>query len=48
MRESFQIQGHVVTVATINLAQPWQMISSDMLDLISPSADPHDSSGVSQ
>lgn len=36
MRESFQIQGHAMTLATINLAQPWQSISEDLLGLLLP------------
>jgi hypothetical protein len=36
MREAFLINGHAMTVATIDLAQPWQMISADLLDLTSP------------
>jgi 5-methylcytosine-specific restriction enzyme subunit McrC len=36
MRECFNIQGHPVTVATINLFQPWPAISSELLSLIAP------------
>jgi hypothetical protein len=36
MRESFRIQNHTVTVATINLAQPWTKISADLLGLLKP------------
>lgn len=39
LRESFQIQGHSLTVATIDLAQPWQIISSDLLGLLSTPRD---------
>lgn len=41
MCERFDIQGHSVTVATINLAQPWQQISADLLSLVAwrPSQD---------
>ncbi|MFO6428869.1 5-methylcytosine restriction system specificity protein McrC [Erythrobacter sp. W302b] len=36
MRECFKLQGQSVTIATINLAQPWQQISSDLLSLLMP------------
>lgn len=32
--ESFRIQGHSVTLATINLAQPWPTIARDLLHLL--------------
>ncbi|MBX3571654.1 MAG: hypothetical protein KF694_04800 [Mesorhizobium sp.] len=34
LREAFNIQNHAVTVATINLAQPWTKISADLLGLL--------------
>ena len=36
MRERYDVQGHCMTVATINLAQPWQQISDDLLSLLTP------------
>jgi 5-methylcytosine-specific restriction enzyme subunit McrC len=38
LRETYRLQGHPVTVATINLAQPWPAISQDLLSLIKPIA----------
>jgi 5-methylcytosine-specific restriction enzyme subunit McrC len=34
MRESFRIQGHPVTLATIDLAQPWPTIARGLLKLL--------------
>lgn len=36
LRDTYQIQGHSLTLATINLAQPWQMIADDLIDLLAP------------
>ena len=36
LRESYQIQGHPVTLATVNLAQPWPAIARDLIDLLTP------------
>lgn len=36
MRETFNIQGHAVTLATINLAQPWPSIAQNLLSLLQP------------
>ncbi len=34
LHETFDIQGHPVTLATINLAQPWPLVAHDLLGLI--------------
>ncbi len=34
LRETYRIQGHPITIATINLAQPWPAIAEDLLALI--------------
>jgi len=34
LSERFLIDGHAVTIATINLDQDWRMVESDLLDLI--------------
>lgn len=34
LHETYRIQGHPITVATINLAQPWPAIANDLLSLI--------------
>jgi 5-methylcytosine-specific restriction enzyme subunit McrC len=34
LQESYLIQGHRVTIATVDLAQSWQKISEDLLDLV--------------
>lgn len=34
MRESFRIQDHPITIATIDLAQPWPSIARDLMDLV--------------
>jgi 5-methylcytosine-specific restriction enzyme subunit McrC len=34
MRETFRIQSHPVTIATIDLAQPWPTIARDLLGLL--------------
>jgi 5-methylcytosine-specific restriction enzyme subunit McrC len=34
LRETYSIQGHPITVATINLAQPWPAIAEELLGLI--------------
>lgn len=34
LRETYRIQGHPITVATIDLAQPWPTIAEDLLGLI--------------
>ena len=34
LRETYEMHGHKVTIATINLAQNWQQVRSDLLDLI--------------
>lgn len=39
LRETYRIQGHPITVATIDLAQPWQAIADDLLSLIKPVVD---------
>lgn len=36
LRETYRIQGHPITVATIDLAQPWPAIYDDLLSLIEP------------
>lgn len=36
LRETYLIQGHLITIATIDLAQPWPMISEDLLSLVKP------------
>ncbi|MCO5792682.1 MAG: hypothetical protein HEQ21_07670 [Blastomonas sp.] len=36
LRETYRIQGHPITVATIDLAQPWPAIADDLLSLIKP------------
>ena len=38
LRETYRIQGHPITVATIDLAQPWPAIAADLLSLIEPAA----------
>lgn len=32
--ESYSVQGHPITIATIDLAQPWRRISDDLLQLV--------------
>jgi 5-methylcytosine-specific restriction enzyme subunit McrC len=32
--ESYEVQGHPITIATIDLAQPWRKISDDLLQLV--------------
>ena len=34
LREKFRIQGHDVTVATLDLAKPWQEVSRQLLELL--------------
>lgn len=36
LRETYRIQGHLITIATIDLGQPWSAISDDLLSLIKP------------
>lgn len=36
LQETYLIQGHPITVATIDLAQPWPAIAKDLLGLIQP------------
>lgn len=36
LRESYVINGHSITIATIDLAQPWPAIAGDLLDLLAP------------
>lgn len=36
LRETYLIQGHLITVATIDLARPWPAIADDLLSLIKP------------
>jgi 5-methylcytosine-specific restriction enzyme subunit McrC len=36
LRETYHIQGHPITVATIDLSQPWPMIADDLLVLLKP------------
>lgn len=36
LREMYSIQGHSITIATVNLAQPWPAISKDLIQLLEP------------
>lgn len=38
LREAFVVQGHIISVATINLAAPWPKISSQLLGLLATDA----------
>ncbi|TDW63045.1 5-methylcytosine-specific restriction enzyme subunit McrC [Novosphingobium sp. PhB55] len=38
LRETYRIRGHLITIATIDLAQPWPTIAEDLLHLIKPAA----------
>ena len=38
LRETYRVQGHLITVATIDLSQPWPAIAQDLLELLSPPA----------
>lgn len=38
LRETYRIRGYLITIATIDLAQPWPMIAEDLLHLIRPAA----------
>lgn len=38
LRETFLVQGHVIALATINLALPWPQIAESLLGLLDPAA----------